>query len=279
MQENCAPRIVGETEDFAVVFKPPRMHSAPLRSEGGTLLDWYAAAFPPAADLRGRKIGEGGLLHRLDFETSGLVLFAKNQKSLDCLLAQQAAGKFAKEYSALCRESAHLPSSFPPPPAHLPVRELIARGGLVFVIESFFRPFGPGRKQVRPVVAAAVEAAAGKVAHDRGVCYRTEITAVSEPRLGEGDLPGCLRFAAKLTRGFRHQVRCHLAWIGFPILNDPLYGEPQASAQDSDCGAESFLALFANALSFSDPSSGEPREYRIAPQNSREAIFNSIAQK
>jgi 23S rRNA pseudouridine1911/1915/1917 synthase len=53
------------------------MHSVPLKNGGDTLLDWYAGIFPPVMDMCGRKEGEGGLLHRLDFETQGLVLFAK----------------------------------------------------------------------------------------------------------------------------------------------------------------------------------------------------------
>jgi 23S rRNA-/tRNA-specific pseudouridylate synthase len=98
------PTILNETDDFAVVYKPPRMHCAPLKKtgNGNTLLDWYAAVLLPVTELSGRKEGEGGLLHRLDFETQGLVLFAKNQKSLDHLLRQQDEGKFVKEYTAHC---------------------------------------------------------------------------------------------------------------------------------------------------------------------------------
>jgi len=67
------PVIRHETEDFAVVFKPPRMHTAPMgqdaplkRDGNETLLDWYAKTFPPIMELSGRKEREGGLLHRLD---------------------------------------------------------------------------------------------------------------------------------------------------------------------------------------------------------------------
>jgi 23S rRNA pseudouridine1911/1915/1917 synthase len=86
---NKEPSILDETGDFAVVYKPPRMHSAPLKHSGGdTLLDWYVAQCP--------LVGKGGLLHRLDFETHGLVLVAKTQPSLDFLLTQQEQGNFIK---------------------------------------------------------------------------------------------------------------------------------------------------------------------------------------
>ena len=232
------------------------MNCAPLRpEEGGTLLDWYAALFPPVMGLCGRKKSEGGLLHRLDFETNGLVLFAKNQKSLECLLAQQAEGNFVKEYSAVCRRAEAPPPSFPPLPFCPDIcfsrRDGIARKS--FAIESFFRPFGPGRKQVRPIAGTALgKNMRSEIARDRGGFYRTEI-------IGASALDACrFRFAARLRRGFRHQVRCHLAWIGFPILNDPLYGEMRGPS-----AAGGFLALSADGLFFDDPKSGRRLEYRI----------------
>jgi len=222
------PFVLDETNDFAVVYKPPRMHSAPLPKGGGdTLVDWY---------------GEGDLLHRLDFETHGLVLFAKNQPSLDFLLTQQEQGNFIKEYSAICQKSDAAPASFPPPPFTVSP-ELAGTA-----IESFFRPFGPGRKQVRPVID---DNAKKEIAKDHGGYYRTEIVNVID-KIADN---GYYIFTIRLTRGFRHQIRCHLAWIGCPVVNDPVYGEQPVT--------DDFLALRSHALSFPDPASGKQREYRI----------------
>jgi 23S rRNA pseudouridine1911/1915/1917 synthase len=244
------PYILDETEDFVVIFKPPRIHCAPLHTpeDGDTLLDWYAEIFPAVMELSGRKEGEGGLLHRLDYETQGLVLFAKNQQSLCYLLKLQEEGNFVKEYSAICQKAGTHPS-YPPPPFTV---SSVQEG---FIIESFFRPFGPGRKQVRPVI----EIVRKGVAHDQGGHYRTEIVSVS--RL-EPD--GYYAFSIRLRRGFRHQVRCHLAWIGSPVLNDPLYG---------DKTADGLLALRANGIVFADPRSGELREYRIDPLKNPIGVF------
>ena len=262
------PYVLAETENFAAVFKPPRMHSAPLgRAEGGSLLEWYARRFPGVMGLRGRKECEGGLAHRLDYETSGLALLAKTQKALDSLLAQQAAGAFVKEYCAICRKGAAPPPGYPPPPSPERAsgkgqwdREIAACGAAPFPsrgfpIESFFRPYGPGRKQVRP----ALEGARGEIARDRGGYYRTEIFQRDAPEPGS---PSPLaKIAARLSRGFRHQVRCHLAWIGLPILNDPLYGaRPETAAPPSPAP---FMALRATALLFGDPETGALREYRV----------------
>jgi 23S rRNA pseudouridine1911/1915/1917 synthase len=240
------PVICHETKDFAVVFKPPRMHCAPLRRNGEeneTLLDWYAKSFPQVMELSGRKEGEGGLLHRLDFETQGLVLFAKNRHSLENLLHQQKQGKFVKEYSAVCQKCEPQPGVVPfgtetnasPPP----------------VIESYFRPYGPGRKQVRPVTKEKLK---GKdIAKDGDSYYKTEVIGVEKK---QADSREFYLFTLRLLRGFRHQIRCHLAWIGFPILNDPLYGK-------GDCGG--FLALRATGLSFNDPKSNEPVWFCVEP--------------
>jgi 23S rRNA pseudouridine1911/1915/1917 synthase len=234
------PTIIDETEDFAVVFKPPRMHCVPLRNGGDTLLDWYVGMCPAVMDMRGRKEGEGGLLHRLDFETQGLVLFAKNQNAFDFLRALQEQGNFIKEYSAVCNKIISLNSTFPPPP-ELALREACA-------IESYFRPFGPGRKQVRPVTDAAAQSRKIRLAKDQGGCYRTEIVNVVEN--------ACYSFTLRIRRGFRHQIRCHLAWIGRPVQNDPVYGEAPA---------DGFLALRSHGLFFTDPHGGKAREYRIEP--------------
>jgi len=219
------PYILEETGDFAVVFKPPQMHSAPLKQKSDTLMDWYEEFFPSV-------IENGGLVHRLDFETQGLLLVAKNRKSLEFFRSLQKRGDFIKEYGAICIESENSAPGFPPPPVFT---------GKPFSIESFFRPFGQGRKQVRPVTDKKHR----ELAKDQGGFYRTEITNIKNNI-----------FTVRIKRGFRHQIRCHLSWIGYPILNDPLYGNPIEDA---------FLELCAQALCFKEPLSGHIREYRIDP--------------
>jgi 23S rRNA pseudouridine1911/1915/1917 synthase len=235
-----SPRLITETGDFAVVYKPPRVHCVPLRpGEGGTLLEWYAALFPPVMNLSGKKPHEGGILHRLDYETRGLVLFGKNQAALDSLRAQQEEGRFLKEYGAITVEGPPSPPPGFPPPPELPP-------SFPRRIASYFRPFGPGRKAVRPVTEFSPRR---ETAGDRGRPYETEIVEITE--LGQGRLSVTLR----ITRGFRHQIRCHLAWLGRPIAGDALYGK--------NAPPEEPLALISRTLYFFDPRDGSPREYRI----------------
>ncbi len=230
-------RVVAETADYLVVAKPRGMHSAPLsEGEENTVLAWSAAICPAVLTVRGRKPVERGLLHRLDLDTEGLVLLAKSQKSYDFLNDRQERGLFVKTYEAVCigPPDAVLASQQPP-----------------FVVESGFRPFGPGRKAVRPVPIGEdgeIRSSRGKeTALDRGMPYRTTVESLSP--VGGGRTLA----RASLARGFRHQVRCHLAWIGLPLAGDRLYG---------GSGGEP-LALRAVALEFPLPDGSGTARYEI----------------
>jgi len=257
---NKLPVICHETEDFAIIFKPPRMHTAPIGQdaplrrdgkEGGgeTLLDWYAKIFPPIMELSGRKENEGGLLHRLDFETQGLVLFAKNQQTLENLLIQQKQGKFIKEYSVICQKSAPQPGA-----VEFSIEQQGGNAATPLVIESYFRPYGPGRKQVRPVTKEKLKEK--EIAKDGDAYYKTEIIGIERKQTDSKEEQ--YHFTVRLKRGFRHQIRCHLAWVGFPVLNDPLYGGAELNGK-----GDRFLALRATGLFFDDPKNGEPIQITI----------------
>jgi hypothetical protein len=57
------PQVIDETGEWIAVYKPPLVHSAPLRAgEGGTLVDWCARRYPELRALRGRK---GAVLSRV----------------------------------------------------------------------------------------------------------------------------------------------------------------------------------------------------------------------
>lgn len=230
-----APQALAVRKDFIVVYKPPKLHSSPLGG-GESLLDWCARNFPETLALPGRKAGEGGLLHRLDFETHGLLLFARTGSGMESLMDQQGREMIIKEYSALASESKGAQPGFP---------DAANRGPL---IESSFRPYGRGRKAVRPI---APFDCANETGARKPVLYATEI--VEKRRLD----PLINSFRLRICRGFRHQIRCHLAWIGQPIINDPIYG-----------GAffeNGLLGLRACSLSFTDPDSNQKMRFEIPP--------------
>jgi 23S rRNA pseudouridine1911/1915/1917 synthase len=223
--------------DLIAVNKPAGLHTAPLGREGeDTLLARLIERHPEIAGLPGLKSIEPGLLHRLDRDTSGIVLVARTPEAFRLLLAEFAGGRVRKEYLALCVPQA----GFAP---------AAARSGQRFAVESRFAPFGPGRRKVRVVPAAGEPGRVGRAARKASPeLYRTE-AEVLELR-GQRAL-----VRAVILRGFRHQVRAHLAFLGLPIVGDALYGV--AAPQ----GAPDRLYLHASAVELALASSG--RKLRI----------------
>jgi 23S rRNA pseudouridine1911/1915/1917 synthase len=105
---------------------------------------------------------------------------------------------------------------------------------------------------VRPVTKEKLK---GKeIAKDNNGYYKTEVINIEKKQIDDDSEKELYHFTIRLRRGFRHQIRCHLAWIGFPVVNDPLYGL-------GDDGG--FLALRATGLSFVDPKTGEPAKFSL----------------
>jgi 23S rRNA pseudouridine1911/1915/1917 synthase len=194
----CVLCIRYEDPSLVVVDKPAGMHTAPLSpGERGTLLALVQEAFPEVAALPGLKPLEPGLVHRLDRDTSGLVVIARTAAAFERLRSSFAAGGARKWYLAAC---AFGDTS--------PLTERLR-------VESRFAPYGRGRKMVRPVLAG--ERSRKLLASAGSEQYLTEAVVV-----GRG--AGRALLSVTILKGFRHQVRAHLACLGFPILGDPLYG-------------------------------------------------------
>ncbi|MDR1231918.1 MAG: RNA pseudouridine synthase [Spirochaetaceae bacterium] len=216
------PYIAAETPSYIVVGKPHNMHTAPLAAgEGDTLLGWCARLYPEVAAVTGRKPVEGGLLHRLDYETAGLVLIARTQAVYDFFSTEQEAGRFTKDYTAVAREmSPDALTVWGAKPVPVPVPGVITSG---------FRPYGPGRKLVKP------ETDSGQISAARP--YKTRV--LETEKRGADTV-----FHVRLARGFRHQIRAHLAWAGYPLNNDTRYGGTNTGGT---------LGLTAWRLMFPDP--------------------------
>ncbi|MDR2843005.1 MAG: RNA pseudouridine synthase [Spirochaetaceae bacterium] len=246
------PYIVKETDSYVAAYKPQQMHTVPLKETDNTLLAWCATKSPKILSVCGGKDIEGGTIHRLDYETNGLVLFAKTQHAFDSIKKQQNENRFIKTYCALCRKNFTIPSDFPPLPEEFKISNIVPlTKSLTLNIYSAFRHYGPGSKAVRPVLVTGRDnspqhAVYKKILFDRGKPYKTFIKDIqTDDKAGES----IIKFTVQLYRGFRHQIRCHLAWIGYSILNDTLYGSNWTN---------DYFGLTANKLSFYDPETNEP---------------------
>ena len=238
------------------------------------------------AQVRGKKAIEAGLLHRLDTDTRGLVLFAKEQAVYDFLAARQEAGQIIKTYCAFVEPSlsrAMEYSGYGFDATELSTlkelsaaqRGIAAQGQVIRIaaqlpltLESQFRNFGPGAKRVAPVVSGS------RHYKKDGRLYTTVIETIDilpSPIDGNDTVPETvceslsppplIRLCCRLSRGYRHQVRAHLAAAGLPIVGDPLYAPQGAEAPPE--AAQVSLQLYAVSLAFPDPENPQ-QNIRVA---------------
>jgi 23S rRNA pseudouridine1911/1915/1917 synthase len=174
-----------------VVNKPGLMPCHPIRAgEYDTVMNAIAARYPETA--RGfEKPLEGGLVHRLDNGTSGALIIARTLAALITLRAALRSGAVRREYHALASGNLSDEIEITTPIAHHPKnrRKMVTAPAIDMLKDGQGRPAATA---VRPLIR------------------RGNLTLVAvQPRSGS-----------------RHQIRVHLASIGYPLAGDALYGGP-----------------------------------------------------
>ena len=178
-------RLLHEDEDLIAVDKPAGTPSHPLRPrERGTIANALVARFPECGQAS-KDPREGGLCHRLDIGTSGVLLAARSRPAWNGVRGSFARQEVDKRYWALV--TGPLPEKGE---IDLPLRH---RSGHPDRVE----PSAPG------------DAAARAARSSFQVLGRAGEYALVEVRIHTGVL---------------HQVRAHLAALGCPVVGDPLYG-------------------------------------------------------
>lgn len=223
--------VLYEDTDLVAVDKPAGIPSHPLlHDEGPTVAAALVALFPECANASPDP-REGGIGHRLDLETSGVLLGARNRPAWEALRAALAAPDCTKTYYAEVVGA---------PPALATALDFACAGpsGVYVVTAAIGRT---GRRGARVKVG-------GK---GRGPLEaRTEIVVLEQRE-------STTLVEARLSRGRAHQVRAHLAYLGCPVLNDAIYG---ASA-DTDGG----LRLHAAVVELRHPRTGAPLRIEAPP--------------
>ncbi len=181
--------VVYEDDDLIVVDKPVGVVVHPgAGNRSGTLVAGLLAAYPELAELPAAGAGQAdrpGIVHRLDKETSGLVVVARSRRAHTSLTAQLASRSVSRRYRAIL------------------LGRLEAERGVVDA------PIG--RSEGDPTKMAVL--ATGKRA-------RTHYEA-----LGLFSSPLAASYAElSLETGRTHQIRVHMAAIGHPVLGDRRYG-------------------------------------------------------
>jgi 23S rRNA pseudouridine1911/1915/1917 synthase len=186
--EDIPLQIIFENDDLVVIDKPAGMVVHPAAGHAqGTLVNAILGHDPDMEGVGGDQ--RPGIVHRLDKDTSGLILIAKNDAALHWLQDQFRLRQVTKIYLALSDGHPKTP---------------------VGRIEAAIGRDPSLRKQM-----AIVPERKGR-------------EAVSEYRVLE-TFPEHSFFEVHPSTGRTHQIRLHLAFIGCPIVGDTLYGHRHAS--------------------------------------------------
>jgi len=238
------PTIIFENEELMVVNKPYGMlvHEDWQENTGQTLVEWFLKRSPEAQDVgeitltpQGKKLERSGVVHRLDRETSGVMILAKTAPAHAHLKAQFHDRLAQKEYRAFVYGRMH------------------EKWGTID------RPIGRSSQNFR--LRSAQRGAKGTL---RPAVTDWERIATGEY---EGEQFSYLKLMPKTGR--THQLRVHLKANDRPIVQDPLYSG-KLRHQSNNLGLNR-LALHAHILEITLPNGNQERFIAPVPREFDEA--------
>ena len=247
--QDIALVIVHEDKDLLVIDKPAGLvvHPAAGNPDGTLVNALIAHCGSELAGIGGE--ARPGIVHRLDKDTSGLLVAAKNERAMKGLAKQFAAHTIERAYHAV-------------------VWGAPRAGNGVIEGDIGRNPFD--RKRM------AVVRGGGKVARTR---YRVIET------FGAADRPFASLVECRLETGRTHQIRVHLTHLGHPLIGDPAYGRArQAPRAKSEAEATAYAAaaefprqaLHARLLGFQHPGLHEPMRFESAWPADFSALINAL---
>ena len=231
--------VVYEDDDVIVVNKPSGVVVHPAAGNpNGTLVNgllWHCG---------GTLSGVGGVIrpgivHRIDKDTSGLLVVAKNDAAHLALAEQLKVHAVSRVYYA------------------------VALGGFHEESGTVDAPIGrhpTDRKRMA-------------VIRNERIRSREAVTHWRVLAQGSGDGTTFSLVQCRLETGRTHQIRVHLASIGHPLLGDPIYGGNRTKWEEKHRNLVTGQMLHAGELTFRHPTTGEPMRFTAPmPETMQTAI-------
>ena len=240
--------VIYEDADLAVINKPAGMmvHAGAGATDDernrGTLVNALLHRFGRLSEVGGEL--RPGIVHRLDKETSGLIVVAKNDVAHRKLATQFSGRKVKKRYIAL------------------------VHGRLAKESGTIHTPIS--RDHVRRIRMTT------KGSGGRAAVTHYEVRQRIESAYGKFTL-----LEVRIETGRTHQIRVHMSSIGHPVVGDTLYGAPRelratkVRGTGNSTGAMLNLErnfLHAESIEFAHPATGQPVAFR-APLPEELAVF------
>lgn len=246
-------RVIYEYPEFLAVYKPagvlvhtPHLKNTQLRRaahDGSTLVDWVLARYPEVANVGDDPVTRPGIVHRLDRETSGVLIVARTQEFFEYLKKQFQAHKVTKTYAALV------------------YGRVAARTGVIDAPISL--KTGSLKRTVR----------GGAMTKEAVTEYRVEdyfILRHAQDGRGDDDTPEHFTLLSVYPKtGRTHQIRVHLASIRHPIVGDALYTKRKDPFQ---LGRQ---FLHAESLEFVLPS-GEKMKIEVGLPDNLNGVLSGL---
>lgn len=251
--------IVFEDRDLIVLDKPAGLVVHPAAGHAtGTLVNALIAHCGDSLSGIGG-VRRPGIVHRLDKDTSGLLVVAKNDRAHQELSAQFAAhgrdGRLERRYLALVWGA--------PQPA-------------IGIINAALHRSGSNRTKIAVTL--------GETGREAVTHYRiTEVFRTASGTGGRASSPVASLVELQLETGRTHQIRVHLAHIGHPVMGDATYGAGfKASIQKLSPGAAEALgalgrqALHAAVLGFEHPRTGKSMRFEQLPPAGMKRLLEAL---
>jgi 23S rRNA pseudouridine1911/1915/1917 synthase len=241
---NTEPTIIYEDDDVLVISKPEgwMVHEDGKPTDTPIVVEWFLRRVPtasgvgePAYAQDGTLLNRAGVVHRLDRETSGVLILAKTQPAHQFLKQQFKDRNVYKEYRAFVYGRIH------------------DRWGTIN------RPIGRSSKDHR--LRSAMKGAKGQL--------RDAVTEIERIGVGEYEEEAFSYVKLVPKTGRTHQLRVHLRAIDRPIVNDGLYGS-HVMGTSNNLGLTR-MALHAHQLEITLPNGQNERFIAPVPQEFEEA--------